>query len=247
MSDPGSLRVEFVGEEIIVPPDAELTFGRSADLAIDDNPYLHRVLGRFSVIRGMWWLTNTGRNIALAVTDASGSSFSRIAPGSGLALTFPEASVRFEAGAARYEIEIFLPVLEDPALEHNAEPDPEVFLDDGAGPTVTVSQVPLTPEQLELLVALAEPRLREPGSQAALPTNKAVSLRLDWSRSKFNRKLDALCAKLARAGVTGLHGSAGELARDRRLRLVEHAITAGMVDHEDLTVLDRGVVPIDGS
>ncbi|MCP5026720.1 MAG: hypothetical protein GY929_10605 [Actinomycetia bacterium] len=242
VSDPGTLRVEFVGEEIIVPPDAQLTFGRSADLVIDDNPYLHRVLGRFSVIRGMWWLTNTGRSIALAATDMSGSSYSRIAPGSGLAMTFPEASVRFEAGAARYEIEVFLP-----ALDCDAEPEPEVFVDDGARPTVTASQVPLTPEQLELLVALAEPRLREPGSQAVLPTNKAVSVRLAWSRSKFNRKLDALCAKLARAGVTGLHGSAGELARDRRLRLVEHAITTGMVNPEDLTILDRGVVPIDGS
>ncbi|MCP3855416.1 MAG: hypothetical protein GY713_11390 [Actinomycetia bacterium] len=242
MSDPGALRVEFVGEEILVPPHAELTFGRSADLVIDDNPYLHRVLGRFSVVRDMWWLTNTGRSSALAVTDAAGSSYSRIAPGSGMAITFPEVSVRFEAGAARYEIEVFIP-----ALEVETRPEPEPRPDDSAGPTVTVSRVPLTPEQLELLVALAEPRLLEPGSQAALPTNKAVAARLTWSRSKFNRKLDALCAKLARAGVAGLHGSAGELARDRRLRLVEHAITTGVVNPEDLRVIDRGVVPIDGS
>jgi len=234
MTDQGPLRVEFVGEEIIVPADHELTFGRAADLIIDDNPYLHRTLGRFSVIRGLWWLTNTGRSIALAVTDLGGSSFSRIAPGSAMAITVPEAAVRFEAGAARYEIEVFLP-----SMGPDDESAREVWLDDGAGPTVTVSQIPLTPEQLELVVALAEFRLREPGSQAPLPTNKAVSARLGWSRSKFNRKLDALCAKLARAGVTGLHGSAGELARDRRLRLVEHAIITRLITPEDLAILER--------
>ena len=43
------LVVEFVGDErVLTPPDEELTFGRAADLVIDDNRYLHRVLGRFA-------------------------------------------------------------------------------------------------------------------------------------------------------------------------------------------------------
>lgn len=39
------LFVDFCGEERALAPGDSLTFGRSAELCIDDNPYLHRVLG----------------------------------------------------------------------------------------------------------------------------------------------------------------------------------------------------------
>src|SRR4051794_9169720 len=46
MSDP-NLYVDFIGELSTVEPGDELTFGRQADLHVDDNRHLHRVLGRF--------------------------------------------------------------------------------------------------------------------------------------------------------------------------------------------------------
>ena len=55
------LRVDFIGEVTEVEPGEELTFGRQADLHIDDNRHLHRVLGRFWSRGDAWWLTNEGR------------------------------------------------------------------------------------------------------------------------------------------------------------------------------------------
>ena len=47
-----------------------------------------------------------------------------------------------------------------------------------------------------------------------------------------------LCEKLHRAGVPGVHGGVGANASDRRRRLVEHALTVGLVDVEQLVLLD---------
>jgi hypothetical protein len=85
-------------------------------------------------------------------------------------------------------------------------------------------------------VALCEPRLR--GDTAnELGTNRQIASRLGWTITKFNRKLDWLCQKYAAAGVSGLRGSSDLLARDRRLRLVEHALDAGVVTARDLALL----------
>jgi hypothetical protein len=66
-----------------------------------------------------------------------------------------------------------------------------------------------------------------------------LALRLGWTLTKFNRKLDHLCAKLAREGVRGLRGGPDALATDRREALVEHAITVGLVSDDDLGLLAR--------
>ena len=89
------------------------------------------------------------------------------------------------------------------------------------------------------VVALAEPALRDPFSrQISVPSNRQAALRLGWTLTRFNRKLDNVCQKLAKLGVPGLHGDLGELAVDRRRRLVEHAIQSGLVDTADLALLD---------
>ena len=66
--------------------------------------------------------------------------------------------------------------------------------------TTTASSLPLTDEQRLLLVALAEPRLRDvPGSEQ-MPTNRQIAHMFGWTITKFNRKLDGLCIKYAAAG-----------------------------------------------
>jgi hypothetical protein len=64
-------------------------------------------------------------------------------------------------------------------------------------------------------------------------------LRLGWKLTRFNRKLDNVCQKLAAQGVRGLHGAPGQLASSRRARLVEYAIAVRMVTRDDLVLLDQ--------
>ncbi len=65
----GRLYVDFCGEERVVAPGEVLSFGREADLDIDDNPYMHRVLGRFAHRSDNWWIHNAGTTISLNVFD----------------------------------------------------------------------------------------------------------------------------------------------------------------------------------
>lgn len=233
MSEQTALIVEFVGTEHHVEPGTEFTFGRSADLIVDDNPYLHRVVGRFVWSNGLWWLVNAGTSIALRLADTASPSYMKVAPGTQIPMSFESARLSFEAGASNYELTIELVTGTD---------DDDVTLGDhddvdDAEATTTAASLPLNAEQRLLLVALAAPSLREPGTEFDLPTNREVASSLGWTITKFNRKLDGLCRKYSSAGVSGLRGSSDLLARDRRLRLVEHVITSGVITDADLALL----------
>ena len=97
------------------------------------------------------------------------------------------------------------------------------------GDTIALGDLPLTDEQRLLLLALAEPTLRDPHGTDELPANRAAARRLGWSITKFNRKLDNLCSRFSKLGVGGLRGSVDQLATDRRRRLVEHAVESGLI------------------
>ena len=239
-SDP-KLAVEFLGDQRLLSPGEELTFGRAADLVIDENRYLHRVLGRFSSSAGWWWLSNLGSSIPITVSDARSPSFTRLAPGATTAISFDSAAVSFDAGGATYEL--LVDVLRDEATEadDDADVDDEEAEDDpawSAEVTTTASSLPMSAEQRLLLVALAEAQLRDPSAVLDLPTNRQIAASLGWTITKYNRKLDGLCVKFAAHGVAGLRGSTDALARDRRLRLVDHALHAGVVTPADLALLD---------
>ncbi len=77
-----------------------------------------------------------------------------------------------------------------------------------------------------------------------MPSNQDVARRLGWTLTRVNRKLDNVCQKLAAQGIRGLHGAPGQLASNRRARLVEYAIAVRMVTRDDLALLDSSrVVP----
>ena len=103
------LYVDFIGELTPVEPGDELTFGRQADLHIDDNRHLHRVLGRFWSRGDAWWLTNEGRSITIQIADADSRSSVQLAPGSEIALSFPNSVLRFRAGITDYEVIVRVP------------------------------------------------------------------------------------------------------------------------------------------
>lgn len=229
----GRLYLEFCGEDLRLEPSESLTFGRAGDLVIDDNPYLHRLVGRVTNRGGVWWLENLGRSIALAVTELDGPSGSTVGPGTSVALVHGEFAVRFSAGPARYEL--------IGALEAH-EWDTDLLGPDGLAGARTLEwgRVELNPDQHLLLVALCERRLRDPSrADLPVPPNRERAARLGWTVTKFNRKLDHLCEKLHRAGVAGVHGGLGASAVERRRRLVEHALAVGLVTRDDLGLLDE--------
>lgn len=229
-----TLTVEFCGETFAVEEGSTFTIGRSADLVIDDNPFLHRRFLRIAHERSMWWITNVGGQLSATLSDRDGTVQAWLAPGAALPIVFEESSVWFTAGPTTYEFDVRLA----DAPFSGATPDNPV------GGATTYGRTSLTPEQHLLLIALAEPMLRRRVRGAVnAPTSAEAAARLGWTLTKFNRKLDNVCQKLERLGVRGLHGGPDRLASDRKARLVEYVMAARIVDSEDLGLLDGSPEP----
>lgn len=224
-----TLGVEFLDDRWEVGPGHDFTFGRAADLCVDEsNLYLHRVVGLLRSRDHTWWLHNVGEWLELEVRTVNGNVHT-MAADTRLAVV-SRCEVRFSAGNANYAIG--LAPEEDPRLREGFK----VIAD--APSTNRFAVIELNPEQRMLLAALCEHRLRPTGGGESLPANRQVALRLGWSITKFNRKLDYLCRRLASEGVAGLQGGRGGRATSRRERLVEHALTTGLISAADLVLLE---------
>jgi hypothetical protein len=202
----------------------------------DSNRHLHRQFLSVTQQQGVWLLANVGSQLTATVSDVAGRLEAFVAPGAVLPLVFDDTVVRFTAGPTTYEFSIHMP---DPAFATAAAEPPE------QGDT-TVGRVAMTPDQLRLIVAIAEPALRGDGRAATtLPSNQEVARRLGWRLTRVNRKLDNVCQKLAAQGIRGLHGAPGQLASNRRARLVEYALAVRMVSRDDLALLDAHLEDLD--
>lgn len=233
-----TMTVDFCGERYDVPDEGWLTLGREGDVIVDDNPYLHRQFLRVGSNEGLFWIVNVGEQLAATVTDADGRVQAWLAPGARLPIVFERTIVRFTAGATSYELELHLaePVFSEPVMSS-----------DSTGET-TVGLLPFTRDQRLLIVALAEPILRNDGRGAsAVPSSAEAAQRLGWTTTKFNRKLDNVCQKLAKVGVRGLHGAPGELASNRRARLVEYSTSVRLITVADLELLDEEIAKAAGA
>ena len=232
--------VVFCGEEYSVSPEAGLTIGRTGDVEVDDNPYLHRTFLRISHEAGFWWLSNTGSTLTATVADEQGLFQAFLNPGARIPLAMKRLLVWFTAGPTTYDFEIHVA---SPAFKTVTAEAPGGHADGSAdGEEVgaaTVGRVSLTPDQKLLIVALCEPflRRREAGT-SQIPSSAAAAERLGWTLTRFNRKLDNVCQKLADAGTRGLHGGVGKLATNRKARLVEHALSTKLVTEDDLALID---------
>lgn len=223
--------IEFCGNRVAVERDP-FTVGRDGDLVLDaQNRHLHRNFLQVQRTGQVWVLANIGRQLTATVADDDGRLEAFLAPGAALPLVFARTVVRFTAGPTQYEFAI---ELADPAFV-------QARVDLDSNGETTVGEVTMTPDQLLLIVALAEPTLRREGSVGAiLPTTNQAATRLGWSPNKFHRKLDNVCQKLAATGVRGLHGEPGNLATTRRARLVEYAVAVRLVTTDDLDLLPDG-------
>lgn len=233
--------VVFCGEEHSVSPESGLTIGRSGDVEVDDNPYLHRTFLVVSFENGFWWLSNTGSTLTATVADEQGLFQAWLNPGAKIPLAMKKLIVWFTAGPTTYDFEIHVA---SPAFKSVTSDAPEPG-DDEVG-AATVGRVSFTPDQKLLVVALCEPflRRREAGT-SQIPSSAAAAERLGWTLTRFNRKLDNVCQKLADAGTRGLHGGVGKLATNRKARLVEHALSTQLVSEDDLVLLDDPAAPGD--
>ena len=221
--------VEFAGEIYSVAAGEVFTVGREGDLAIDDNLFLHRHFLTIQCADGLWILSNVGSRLAATVTDSGSRVQAWLAPGARLPLVFETTTVIFSAGPTTYELVV-----------HAAEPPFREMMrfDENDGQS-TIGEVPLTPSQKVMILALAEPVLRREGAgMSELPTSAQAAERLGWTLTRFNRKLDNVCDKLDRIGVPGMRGGVRAYATNRRVRLVEHAISARLVTRLDLPLLD---------
>lgn len=235
-AEPSSATVLFCGERHDVPAGARFTIGREADLVVDgDNAFLHRRLLCLEHAGGLWWLTNTGSRLSATVSDRDGLVQSWLGPGAAVPLVLPHTTVLFTAGPTTYDLEVLVPATYTPTAAATA----------GTHGSTTASAPALTASQFQLVLALAEPLLRSgAGGPTAIPSSADAARRLGWALTRFNRKLDNVCQKLARSGVRGLHGGPGALASSRRARLVEFAVASRLVTREHLYLLD--VTPGDG-
>lgn len=227
--------VDFCGEKFEVKSGESLTIGREADVTIDDNPFLHRVFLLIDDRDGIWFIHNVGSQLGATVADATGRMEAFLSPGAALPLVFGDTSVVFTAGPTTYDLQI--------QAQHSLYTPPVIeSVDVGEA---TAGQVPLTVEQRLLILALAEPRLkRGSGGATTLPSSPQAAKRLGWSSTKFNRKLDNVCDKLAKAGVRGLQGDVASYASNRRSRLVEYAVATRLVSVSDLRYLDAHIARI---
>ncbi|MFM9376159.1 hypothetical protein [Gordonia sp. VNK21] len=226
---PHSTFVEFCGERFAVVPGRPFVIGREATLVVDDNPYLHRRFLGLHDESGLWWLTNLGTRLSATVTSADGGVTATLGPGARLPLVFGHTTIVFSAGQTTYELHV-----------HAGAPTPSALPEQEFVGGDTTRGVPtFTDSQRLAILVLAEPILRRDGTGAsAIPSSAQAAARLGWSLTKFNRKLDNVCDKLDLIGVAGMRAGGGRLATNRRLRLVEYALSTQVISRADLPLLD---------
>ncbi len=98
--------VVFCGEEYSVSPETGLTIGRTGDVEVDDNPYLHRTFLVVSFENGFWWISNTGSTLTATVADEQGLFQAWLNPGAKIPLAMKKLIVWFTAGPTTYDFEI---------------------------------------------------------------------------------------------------------------------------------------------
>lgn len=224
------LIIDFAGEAVEVEHGVPFIVGRDGDLAIADNPYLHRRFLEFRRDDDIWWVTNLGTQITATVDDAASGLHTWLAPGARTAIVNGATTIRFTAGPTTYELCL---TLDDAPGGF----EPTVAVDDDG--IETLGRLQLTDDQRLMLVVLAESALRHGmGGMADIPSAAAGAQRVGWTQKKFEKKIDNVCERLANVGVRGLKGDLGNQAVSRRARLVEYAVSTRLVTGDDLGLLD---------
>lgn len=222
------ITVEYDDQVISIDPSQRLTIGREGDLRLTGNPYLHRHFLEISAELSLWWLANVGHSLSATVFDTNTRVQFWLSPGVRLPLVFEEIEVLFTAGPCSYTIRLRndQPIWNDSLISAPSIGD------------TTIEACPWTDAQRLAILVLAEPMLRRDSAGIIhIPTNAEAAERIGWPLKRFERKIDNICDKLDRLGVDGLRGGVTGHASSRRSRLVEWAVSTGLVGTEDLKIL----------
>ncbi|MFV0257824.1 MAG: helix-turn-helix transcriptional regulator [Acidimicrobiales bacterium] len=210
-----ALSVEFLGEAY--QPSDELVFGRTAELSLDDNTFLHRRAGRFVLRPTGWWLENLGARLRLTMVSNDGTVID-LRPGSANPLVGPAGVVSLQAGTTRYEMAYHLAA---PAADEVGDGVFGDGVDEGAD-TLTMGP-PLTPREIDFAVVLARGRLT--GRLGPLPSHGDIAQVWGVSHKTVDNTFQRLRSKLRSSRATSVTSAE---------TLVEYVVTQGLVTMEDL-------------
>jgi len=211
-SDAPTLTVRFLGE--IYRPRTEFTFGRHADLVLDENSYLHRIAGRFRLELEAWWLDNLGSRLRLTMVSDDGSLL-ELQPGASSPLLSTGGQVALSAGPTRYMIEYSVETPVRPAVGAARS---------GMGGADTITYGPiLTPRERDFVVVMAQGRLT--GRLGPIPSHGEIAETWGVSHKTVDNTLQRLRKKLRDNSVTSINSAE---------TLVEYLVTQGLVSPADL-------------
>lgn len=220
-------RLNFRGEQRIVRGDAPFLFGRGDDndiSVLDD--LVHRQFGQLFHRGDLWWLRNVGSELTLEMRDEGSRSWSLVAPGSTVAVSFTQAEIHFH-GRSDYVIHLEIEDPEYPLSTNDLGIEPSA-----SGDTKTLRHL-LRGGQRLLVVAMAEEQLREPQQLLRIPPYKELCERLDVGSSAIDSRLTRIAEKFVDKGLMSAEFDRG----DRMRTIVEVAITYRIISTDDLDLL----------
>jgi hypothetical protein len=215
----------------------DVTFGRGSAATVRigiDDPFMHRRAGSFRWVDGRWELHNDGSRCALDV-EVDGGFQARIAAGAD-PLILPAGA--YGSVLVLTPVHRTLSFATPPTPRARFVPDDEE--DDIRDPSTVGLRDMLGLNELEtrMLVALCEPRLRNPRLKAyVVPSTGELCDRLDVKPKKAEDLIDSLATKMARH-VVGVIGSNDSRAITRRHRIAAFALDTRCVTVSDLRLLD---------
>lgn len=210
-----SIEVRFGTQLHIV--DRELSFGRTGDIVIDDaNRYLHRTVGEFVPRGASWSLHNRGSTILLRLFAIDGVHTS-LPPGGHTMLGAHTGTISFAAGPGNYELTYRMSSAPDRA-EFGSRPLP-----DNDDTETAEFGAPLTPREVDFMVAFARPALTASGQPT--PTYAEVAAEFNVKPKTVDATIQRLRHKLHDAGVIHLSSTDS---------LVTHLLATGKITYTHL-------------
>lgn len=206
------LSVEFAGSTYEV--DDSLTFGRNADLELDTDRHLHRVVGEFRCEGDLCWLHNRGSRLFLHVVADDGTQL-RLSPGARVVLPPGGGAVTLQLRGAGYQLDYQVP------QQGRRPPEPA---DPGMVDGETMPfELTLTPREIDFLVSFARPVLD--GSGPGLPAYSDVGDHWGVSAKTVDNTMQVLKRKLRHARI--IRGGTLD-------QMVQAAVDHGLVGIDDL-------------
>ncbi|MBB2910923.1 hypothetical protein FHS43_002188 [Streptosporangium becharense] len=217
--------VQRGGDVLEVTPGKHLTFGRGPAGLVLSHPAVARLAGRIDAVDDYWTISNLSRSTTYLVENPEGDGeFVKVSPGRMRApIPFELARVRLAAEPASFLV--FAP---EHALLHPGAPR------EGQESVLTFFDV--TAKYFLILVALCEPRLRDPLS-TVVPTVPEIIMRLahlNLGRSAVGFHLDYLARVKLRMKGPERPGASGW----QRAALVSFALRHDLVTVEHLPLLE---------